>query len=104
MELRESRKQRKRERKGQRQGAGKADPGAKMADLQTSDPAIQQALENMLQMIKSSFRSLKRDNLAPLQKAVDQLNQRLDTQDEKVKELGEAVEEQADVQTIAALE
>ncbi|GCB85514.1 hypothetical protein scyTo_0026169, partial [Scyliorhinus torazame] len=40
----------------------------------------------------------------PLQKAVDQLNQRLDAQDEKVKELREAVEEQADAQTIAALE
>ncbi|GCB85312.1 hypothetical protein scyTo_0025921 [Scyliorhinus torazame] len=78
MEPRESRKQRKRERIGQRQGAGEADPGAKMEDLWTSDPAIQQALENMLQVIKSSFESLKRDNLDSLQKAVDQLNQRLD--------------------------
>ncbi|GCB60392.1 hypothetical protein scyTo_0006865 [Scyliorhinus torazame] len=90
MELRESRKQRKRERKGQRQGAGEADPGAKMADLWTSDPAIQQALENMLQVIKSSFESLKQDNLDPLQEAVAQLNQRLDAQDKNVKELGEA--------------
>ncbi|GCB62826.1 hypothetical protein scyTo_0014545 [Scyliorhinus torazame] len=92
MEPQESRKQRKRERKGQRQGAGEVDLGAKMADLWTSDPAIQQALENTLQ------------NLGPLQKAVDQLNQRLDVQDKEVKELGEAVEEQADAQTMATLD
>ncbi|GCB64228.1 hypothetical protein scyTo_0004565 [Scyliorhinus torazame] len=71
METKKSRKQQKQEKKGQRQSGVGAAPGPKVADVRTEDQTIQAALDNMLQVIKGSFEDLKRDNLEPLQKAVE---------------------------------
>ncbi|GCB65191.1 hypothetical protein scyTo_0009932 [Scyliorhinus torazame] len=103
METKKSRKQRKQEKKGQRQSGVGADPGRRTAD-QTVDQTIQAALDNMLQVIKGRFEDMKRDNLESLQKAVEQVNQRREAQNKKVKELVKAVAEQADSQMIAAIE